>query len=52
MADWEPFLIAQGYRFALFDTLNRFYVAQEHRDILARLPSERRRGTRFVTCTR
>ncbi|WKA29698.1 FkbM family methyltransferase [Bradyrhizobium roseum] len=39
--DWEPFLLAQGYRFALFDTLNRFYVAQEHPDILARLPSER-----------
>jgi FkbM family methyltransferase len=39
--DWEPFLIAQGYRFALFDTLNRFYVAQEHPDILARLPAER-----------
>jgi hypothetical protein len=28
--DWEPFLIAQGYRFVLFDTLNRFYVAQDH----------------------
>src|SRR6267154_1963391 len=39
--DWEPFLIAQGYRFVLFDTLNRFYVAQEHREIMARLPSER-----------
>jgi FkbM family methyltransferase len=39
--DWEPFLLAQGYRLALFDTLNRFYVAQEHQDILARLPSER-----------
>ncbi len=39
--DWEPFLIAQGYRFVLFDTLNRFYVAQEHHEILARLPSER-----------
>ena len=39
--DWEPFLIAQGYHFVLFDTLNRFYVAQEHREILARLPSER-----------
>ena len=25
----------------LFDTLNRFYVAQEHPDIFARLPSER-----------
>ena len=50
--DWEPFLIAQGYRFALFDTLNRFYVAQEHPDILARLLPSGRRGTRFVTCTR
>jgi FkbM family methyltransferase len=39
--DWEPFLIAQGYVFRLFDTLNRFYVAQEHPDILARLPAER-----------
>jgi hypothetical protein len=40
-AEWEPFLVARGYRFALFDTLNRFYVAQEHPDIFARLPSER-----------
>lgn len=39
--DWEPFLLAQGYQFVLFDTLNRFYVAQEHPDIAARLPSER-----------
>jgi FkbM family methyltransferase len=39
--EWEPFLLAQGYRFALFDTLNRFYVAQEHPEIFARLPSER-----------
>ncbi len=38
---WEGALLAQGYRFALFDTLNRFYVAEEHPDILARLPSER-----------
>jgi len=38
---WEPFLIAQGYRFVLFDTLNRFYVAQECPEIMARLPSER-----------
>jgi FkbM family methyltransferase len=39
--DWEPLLIAQGYRFVLFDTLNRFYVAQEHPEIMARFPSER-----------
>ena len=39
--EWEPFLLGQGYRFALFDTLNRFYVAQEHPEIFARLPSAR-----------
>jgi hypothetical protein len=39
--DWELFLIAQGYQFVLFDTLNRFYVAQERPEILTRLPTER-----------
>ncbi|HEY6024000.1 MAG TPA: FkbM family methyltransferase [Pseudolabrys sp.] len=39
--EWEPQLLAQGYRFALFDNLNRFYVAEEHPDIMARLPRER-----------
>jgi len=38
---WEPFLLAQGYRFMLFDTLNRFYVAEEAKDVAARFPSER-----------
>jgi FkbM family methyltransferase len=39
--DWEPFLVARGYRFVLFDTLNRFYVAQEYPEIMARFPRER-----------
>jgi FkbM family methyltransferase len=39
--DWEGMLLAQGYRLALFDTLNRFYVAEEYPEILARFPSER-----------
>jgi FkbM family methyltransferase len=39
--DWEPFLIAQRYRFVLFDTLNRFYVAEEHPEIMGRFPTER-----------
>jgi FkbM family methyltransferase len=39
--DWEAKLLAQGYRFALFDTLNRFYVAEEHPAIFERLPRER-----------
>jgi FkbM family methyltransferase len=38
---WEPFLLAQGYAFMLFDTLNRFYVAEEAKDVAARFPRER-----------
>lgn len=38
---WEPLLLANGYRFRLFDTLNRFYVAEEHPEIFARLPAGR-----------
>jgi FkbM family methyltransferase len=38
---WEPFLLDQGYTFALFDTLNRFYVATEQREILERMPRSR-----------
>jgi FkbM family methyltransferase len=35
--DWEPTLLAAGYEFALFDGLNRFYVAAEHTDLKNRL---------------
>jgi FkbM family methyltransferase len=38
---WEPILLEAGYRFRLDDTLNRFYVAAECPDVLARLPAER-----------
>ena len=38
--EWEPALVAQGYRFAFFDRLNRFYVADEAKDLLARFPAE------------
>jgi hypothetical protein len=34
-------LLAQGYSFMLFDTLNRFYVAEEAKDVAARFPRER-----------
>lgn len=40
-AAWEPMLLEAGYTFRLDDTLNRFYVANECPDVLARLPSER-----------
>lgn len=33
-AGWEPILTAANYRFAYFDGLNRFYVAQEHAELL------------------
>jgi hypothetical protein len=37
---WEPDLLAHGYRFAFFDRLNRFYVAEEAEDLAARFPTE------------
>jgi FkbM family methyltransferase len=39
--DWEPQLLAQDYEFVLFDTLNRFYVANEQTEIAARMPRQR-----------
>ncbi len=38
--DWEAILLDQGYVVALFDGLNRFYVAEEEAALRARLPSE------------
>ena len=46
---WEPQLCANGYRFAFFDSLNRFYVAEERRGGGA-LPGSPRPGTRSGTC--
>ena len=37
---WEPDLLARGYSFAFFDRLNRFYVADEAKDLAARFPAE------------
>ena len=34
---WESLLTGNGYRFALFDSLNRYYVAEEHGALAARL---------------
>jgi FkbM family methyltransferase len=33
-ADWEPILLDAGYKFAYADGLNRFYVAEEHADLV------------------
>lgn len=32
-AQWEPLLLAQGYRFAYFDAVNRFYVPEERAEL-------------------
>ncbi|HJZ45443.1 MAG TPA: FkbM family methyltransferase [Hyphomicrobiaceae bacterium] len=37
---WEPSLLAEGYGFAFFDRLNRFYVANEVSELAARFPAE------------
>jgi FkbM family methyltransferase len=37
---WEPELLGKGYRFAFFDRLNRFYVADEAAELAARFPPE------------
>ena len=34
---WEPLLTAQDYCFAYFDSLNRYYVAEEHTALAERL---------------
>ena len=39
-AAFEPQLLAAHYRFAFFDGLNRFYVAEEAADLIARFPPE------------
>ncbi len=45
--EWEPLLLAQDYEFVLFEGLNRFYVAREEVDLLARFP--RRQSDWLVT---
>jgi FkbM family methyltransferase len=37
-AGWEPHLLAQGYKLAFQDDLNRFYVAQEHAELARNFP--------------
>jgi FkbM family methyltransferase len=34
---WEPLLLGNGYRYAFFDGLNRYYVAEEHAVLAERL---------------
>ena len=32
--EWDPMVLAAGYRMAYTDVLNRYYVANEHIDLL------------------
>jgi FkbM family methyltransferase len=36
---WEHLLLSQGYRFAFFDGLNRYYVAEESATLIDRFPA-------------
>jgi hypothetical protein len=36
-AEWEPGVLEAGYEFCLFDGVSRFYVAKEHREMMAAL---------------
>ncbi|WP_332876217.1 FkbM family methyltransferase [Massilia sp. S19_KUP03_FR1] len=38
-AGWDPILLTANYTFAWFDGLNRFYVANEHAELLAAFTS-------------
>jgi hypothetical protein len=47
---WEALLTGNGYRFAFFDNLNRYYVAEEHAALAGRLtaaPDAPERTARF-----
>lgn len=33
-AEWEPILLKNGYLFAVFDGINRFYTVAEHADLI------------------
>lgn len=51
-AEWEPDLLAAGYRFCLFDGLSRYYVAEEHADLAPALSYPFCPLDDFVTATR
>ena len=47
-ATWEPLLQEAGYRYALDDGLNRYYVSQEHAELAARLTATAAFATKHV----
>ena len=47
---WEPLLTRHGYTFAYFDGLNRYYVAPEHIDLMAKLNVQANVFDAFLSC--
>ncbi len=47
--EWEPMLEESGYRFGLFDGLNRFYVRQEDSELLEHLQIPANATDNFVS---
>jgi FkbM family methyltransferase len=39
-AEWDPVITAQGYRYAYFDGINRYYVAEEHDELRRELATQ------------
>jgi len=49
-AEWEPMLLALGYRFAWFDGLNRFYVSEAQLSLLSAFNAPPNVFDGFVLC--
>ena len=45
---WEPMLLSKRYRFAYFDGLNRFYVAEEHANLVSTFSRPVNSGDHFI----
>lgn len=45
---WEPLLLREEYQFVLFDGLNRFYVANEHRELTDLLATPVNSGDTYI----
>jgi FkbM family methyltransferase len=46
---WEHLVLPHGYRYAYFDGLNRYYVAEEHAELLAALDIQPNVFDEFIT---
>jgi FkbM family methyltransferase len=47
--EWEPLILRNGYRFALFDGLSRYYIANEHSELGKHFTSPANIQDSFIT---